>query len=164
VCSTLPPAAASCPTSLAKLGYQVTGVDVCEDLLAMARQRIREDRHLRVEPQFVVADIEAEPIKYGEFEAAIFESCFHHFQNPIAALRHVAASLAPEGVVVLTESECRQGPLKEEWVASMYQYQDHRAPIRQGAIRPDSGIRRPAVLRIFHPCRWLVLAEIRGGT
>ncbi len=128
MCSTLPAAAAGCPTSLAKLGYQVTGVDVCEDLLAMARQRIREDRHLRVEPQFVVADIEAEPIKYGEFEAAIFESCFEHFQNPIAALRHVAASLAPEGVVVLTESECRQGPLKEEWVASMHQYQTIEPP------------------------------------
>jgi 2-polyprenyl-3-methyl-5-hydroxy-6-metoxy-1,4-benzoquinol methylase len=119
---------------LAKLGYQVTGLDVCEDLLEMAHQRIREDRHLRVAPRFVVADVEAEPIKYGEFDAVIFESCFHHFQNPIAAMRHVAPSLAPEGLVVLTEGECRQGPLKQEWVAEMHQYQTIERPYTRAQL------------------------------
>jgi 2-polyprenyl-3-methyl-5-hydroxy-6-metoxy-1,4-benzoquinol methylase len=119
---------------LAKLGYHATGVDICEDLLEMARQRIEEDRHLRIEPEFVAADIEREPIKYGEFEAAIFESCFHHFQNPIAALRHVVESLTPEGVVVLTENECRQGPLKEEWIAEMLQYQTIERPYTRAQL------------------------------
>ena len=113
---------------LAKLGYHATGIDMCEDLLELARQRVAEDRHLSIEPEFLVADVEMEPIQYGEFEAAIFESCLHHFQNPIAALRHVVQSLTPEGVVALTEYECRQGPLQEQWVAEMRQYQTIERP------------------------------------
>jgi len=113
---------------LAKLGYRATGVDMCEDLLEMAHQRVNEDPRLKVKPEFILADIELAPLKSLEFDAAIFESCFHHFQNPIAALRHVVETLAPEGIVVLTESEIRQGALKEEWVEEMHKYQTIERP------------------------------------
>ena len=112
----------------AKMGYQALGVDICEDLLAMARQRVAEDTRLSIKPEFVLCDLEEETIKASNFRAAIFESCFHHFHNPISVLRHVVDVLDADGVVVLIEGECRQGGLNPQWIEEMNRYHTIERP------------------------------------
>lgn len=95
---------------LAKLGHEVVGLDISEPLIDLARRRITDEPY-RVFPErplnatFIVHDIEEAPLPgYDGFEVAFFESAMHHFYDPVSALRNVAESLAPDGVICVWES------------------------------------------------------------
>jgi len=119
---------------LTKLGYEMTGIDISADLLDYARRRMKGDPWVGVGPEridgmFLLVDIELEPVPMdGHFDAAILESCFHHFHDPIAAMRHVAASLKPDGLVFLIEGENQQGPLKQEYKKAMAEFRTLERP------------------------------------
>jgi len=55
----------------------------------------------------------------GTIDAAVLESCLHHFFDPIAALTHIAEGLGPNGLVLILEGENRAGPIKPEHLKVM---------------------------------------------
>jgi len=95
----------------ANLGHVVLGLDICDDFVELARQRL-EAVPFEVFPgekptaEFLLHDIEQSAVPSPRrFDLAYFESSLHHFLNPIAALRNVANSLKPDGVVAIVEAE-----------------------------------------------------------
>ncbi len=95
---------------LAKLGYRVTGVDICDELLKIAQERIESDPYppyvdKPFETEFIELDIEAEPIPDGEmFDCVLFLSSLHHFYNPIQVIRHTVSRLKPDGCLAIMEA------------------------------------------------------------
>lgn len=112
---------------LRKLGYQTLGLDISAEFVTLAKERLARDPQLAltdeaIEAAFIEHDLEAAPLPHqerGRFDAAILESCLHHFFDPIAALSHVVDSLAPEGVVLILEGENREGPIKTAYMDVM---------------------------------------------
>ena len=110
-----------------KLGYESTGCDISAEFVSLARARVARDPDLQKSPAelddaFFVHDIEVEPLPAaleGRYDAVVLESCLHHFVDPIAALRHLRATLAPGGVVLIIEGENRQGPIRQEYLQVM---------------------------------------------
>lgn len=95
---------------MAKLGFEVIGLDISTDLLEVAERRMASDPH----PPYVGRpfayelrehDIEAVPLGLDRpARMALFESTLHHFFDPVAALRNVRADLADDGIVAVIES------------------------------------------------------------
>jgi SAM-dependent methyltransferase len=93
----------------AKLGHFTLGIDICDDLITIARERVNRS-FFEVFPgekltaEFVVHDIESSPVASPrKFDLAYFESTLHHFFNPVAVLRNVAKSLKEDGVIAIVE-------------------------------------------------------------
>lgn len=108
-----------------KLGFDVLGIDISADAVGHAKARVGSDPDAPrgdLDAMFRVHDIEADRLDADGIDAAIFESCLHHMENPVAALEHVAAALSERGVIVLIEGENRAGPLKPEYVAEMARF------------------------------------------
>jgi SAM-dependent methyltransferase len=55
----------------------------------------------------------------ASFDAAVLESCLHHFLDPISALTHIAHALKDDGLIVIIEGENRTGSIKEEYMSVM---------------------------------------------
>ncbi|MEJ7583336.1 MAG: class I SAM-dependent methyltransferase [Acidimicrobiales bacterium] len=98
---------------LAKLGHEVIGLDISQELLDIAEQRMQTDPYHPYPPyrgrpfayELRNHDIEAEPVGLDEpVFLALFESTLHHFENPVAALRNVARDLAPAGALAVIEA------------------------------------------------------------
>lgn len=93
----------------AKLGHFVLGIDICDDFVAIARQRLASAPfppfpNEKLAADFLVHDIESGPVpSERQFELAYFESTLHHFFNPIAVLRNVATVLKPDALIAIVE-------------------------------------------------------------
>jgi SAM-dependent methyltransferase len=92
---------------LVRCGYQVTGVDISEDMVAIARGRIEaivDPIGEGVEP---VADFHAMPVREmpwtDRFDAAILYDTMHHFDNELATLQVIERTLVPGGRVFIRE-------------------------------------------------------------
>jgi ubiquinone/menaquinone biosynthesis C-methylase UbiE len=77
---------------------KVTGIDISDEMLAMAKQRVKS-------PNCTIlhGDIEALAFDDEVFDVAIFRGSFHHIANPLAALKEVKRVLRPGGGVVFVE-------------------------------------------------------------
>jgi SAM-dependent methyltransferase len=129
---------------LRRFGYETFGFDISEDFVELAKRRIRDDASLGIPESdaaamFAVHDIEDAPLSAehdGQYDAILLESCLHHFYNPMAALTHLVRCLKPDGVVVLIEGENRTGPIREEWMSVMREYDTIERPYpREQLIR-----------------------------
>jgi len=95
---------------LGKLGHEVIGLDISQELLDIAEQRMKADPFppYRGQPfryELRNHDIESEPLRLDTpVDLALFESTLHHFENPVAALRNVARDLAPTGALAVIEA------------------------------------------------------------
>lgn len=104
---------------LCKLGHSVVGCDISAELLDVAEQRMKADPF----PPYVerpfdyslsIHDVENSPLDIGEpADAAVFESTLHHFYNPVATLRNIAADLKPDGIIGVVEAAAP--PIGSEW-------------------------------------------------
>lgn len=104
---------------LAKLGHEVIGLDISDELLAVAERRMQTDPY----PPYVgqpfryelrAHDIEATPLGLDrKARLALFESTLHHFYNPVAALQNTRADLADDGIVAVIEAAAP--PKGSEW-------------------------------------------------
>jgi len=93
----------------ARLGYQVTGIDISPALVAVARERLSKvpyglDHEKILNYRFLVHDVEAEPLKEA-FEAIICYDSLHHFEDERAVLKNVAAMLDYGGQLFVLEGE-----------------------------------------------------------
>lgn len=119
---------------LARCGYAVTGVDVSEDMVEIARERVAAiERPIGkgIEPQ---AEFHAMPVLElpwsGRFDAAILYDAMHHFDDEVETLRVIRRTLAPGGRIYIHEG-VRPEPGsegEEELIAEMEQYGTLESP------------------------------------
>ena len=122
---------------LGKMGYTVLGLDVSEEMLELARERVDSEPFpphpkARLDVRFVRHDIEAAPLgeQAGEpYDLALLDSVLHHFHDPVAALRHVGESLRPEAPVAIIEVLHPEGaPIDPTNLAIMERYHTIERP------------------------------------
>ena len=85
---------------LAERGYEVTGVDISQDAIAIARQ-LQAGRQLR-SANFLVADYEEVNLEPNT-DYVIFHDALHHAESETAALRAAHAALKPGGLTICIE-------------------------------------------------------------
>jgi glycosyltransferase involved in cell wall biosynthesis/SAM-dependent methyltransferase len=93
----------------ARLGYDVTGIDISDDLVRMARERVGSvpynvDHETSLRCRFETHDIEIEPLR-EKFDAAICYDSLHHLEDERAVFRHLAAMLDVGGLLFILEGE-----------------------------------------------------------
>jgi ubiquinone/menaquinone biosynthesis C-methylase UbiE len=92
---------------------RVAGIDISDDMLAMARRRVKSERCTIVQ-----GDIEALPFADAGFDVAVFRGSFHHLAKPRESLREVGRVLRPGGGVVLFEPN--GDPFLMRWFRKLY--------------------------------------------
>ncbi len=122
---------------LGKMGYTVLGLDLSEDMLELARVRVAAEPfpphpRSRLDVRFVSHDIEAAPLgeEAGEpYDLALVDSVLHHFDDPVAALRHVGESLRPGALLAIVEALHPEGaPIDPHNLAIMERYHTLERP------------------------------------
>lgn len=93
----------------ARLGYDVTGIDISDDLIAVARERLARlpyqvDQEIPVKCRFLVCDIEEAPLP-EKFDALICYDALHHFEDERSIFRNLAAMLNIGGVLFIVEGQ-----------------------------------------------------------
>jgi SAM-dependent methyltransferase len=92
---------------LARCGYWVTGVDVSEDMVRIARERIAAIDQPIGESIEALAEFHAMPVLEmpwsGRFDAAILYDAMHHFDDEVATLRVIRRTLVPGGRIFIHE-------------------------------------------------------------
>ena len=119
---------------LARCGYAVTGVDVSEDMVRIARERIASIDG-PIGPGIVpVAKFHAMPVLElpwrERFDAAILYDAMHHFDDEVETLRVIRRTLVPGGRVFIHEG-VRPTPGSEgerQLVAEMEEYGTLESP------------------------------------
>ena len=92
---------------LARCGYSVTGVDISEDMVAIARERI-DAIPGEVGPGIApLAEFHSMPVRempWSErFDAAILYDTMHHFDGELETLEVIFRTLAPGGRIYIRE-------------------------------------------------------------
>ena len=91
----------------ARLGYNVTGIDISPDLVRISDDRVRGlpygvDPETPLRCRFLVHDVERAPL--GEkFDALVCYDSMHHFADELAVARHLAAMLNLGGLLFILE-------------------------------------------------------------
>ena len=91
----------------ARLGYNMTGMDLSEGLIQVARQRLEHlpyqvDQETQLRCHFLVHDIEAAPLA-EKFDAILCYDALHHFDDEQSVFRNLAAMLDIGGVLFILE-------------------------------------------------------------
>ncbi|MFN2493508.1 MAG: glycosyltransferase [Pyrinomonadaceae bacterium] len=93
----------------ARLGYDVTGIDISDDLIQIARERLERlpyqvDQETPLKCRFLSHDIEAAPLA-EKFDAVICYDALHHFEDEQNVFRHLAAMLEVGGLLFILEGK-----------------------------------------------------------
>ena len=91
----------------ARLGYDVTGIDISPQLIQICEERIRAlppliDHETPIRCRFAVHDIELAALP-EKFDAIVCYDAMHHLEDARSALRHIAAMIRPGGVLFILE-------------------------------------------------------------
>jgi SAM-dependent methyltransferase len=92
---------------LARCGYAVTGVDVSEDMVAIARERVAAisgpvGARFDAVAEFHAVPAAALPWK-SRFDAAILYDAMHHLDNEVETLNAIREALVPGGRIFIQE-------------------------------------------------------------
>ncbi len=103
----------------ARLGYDVTGIDISDDLIRMARERVATvpynlDHETAIRCRFLTHDIETAPLTRevgaelglefaAKFDAIICYDSLHHLIDERAVFRHLASMLDIGGLLFILE-------------------------------------------------------------
>jgi 2-polyprenyl-3-methyl-5-hydroxy-6-metoxy-1,4-benzoquinol methylase len=118
----------------ARFGYEVTGIDISPDLIAMARERLSRvpygaDHETGLKYKFLVHDIEAAALD-ETFDAILCYDALHHFEDEHAVIANVASMLKYGGQLFVLEGE--QPPegseTEDELREVMQQYETLESP------------------------------------
>ncbi|HEY0003163.1 MAG TPA: methyltransferase domain-containing protein [Pyrinomonadaceae bacterium] len=125
----------------ARLGYDVTGIDISPELIAMADERLRRvpygvDLETPLRYRFLVQDIEAAPLD-ELFDAIICYDALHHFEDEHAVLAHLSGMLKSGGLLFVLEGERPPAgsETEEELRSVMRQYETLESPFDAGYLR-----------------------------
>lgn len=119
---------------LARCGYWVTGIDVSEDMVKIASERIAAIDRPVAEGMEALAEFHAIPV--GElpwkerFDAAILYDAMHHFDDEVETLRVIRRALVPGGRIFIHEgvrpAEGSEG--ERQLIAEMEEYGTLESP------------------------------------
>lgn len=131
---------------IAKYGHYSLGIDLCEDFIKIARERVDEDRFYPkngfAKAEFIAHDLEAGPLKTNElFDVAILESSLHHFLDPVLAIKHLSESLKQDGIIIVLEG---QKPAKDSDCDKVGKVEMERYKTLERAYT------REQMIRVFH--------------
>lgn len=101
---------------LAARGAHVLGVDLSEDLLLRAREKLKS-RGLLGAADLVVGIAERPPVREGAFDAAVIHGTLHHLPDPATVIAQMATRLRPGGAFCLVEPHA--SPLRPVFDALM---------------------------------------------
>lgn len=90
-------------------GCVVTGVDVTETCLNLARARAAEHGCTAT---FLLGSADALPVPSGSFDGAICRFAFHHMAQPRDAVREMARAVRPGGWVLVADMVSDDDPAK----------------------------------------------------
>lgn len=88
----------------------IVGLDISEQALALARQRVDEAGHRGV--RYEKTDLDRLELRPRSYDAVFAHQSLHHVRELEACLRQVAFALEPEGVFYFDEYV---GPARHEW-------------------------------------------------
>ncbi len=93
----------------ARLGYDVSGIDISEGLIAAARERLSRlpyqvDEETPVRCRFLTHDVEAAPLA-EKFDAIICYDALHHFEDEQSVFRNLAKMLDVGGLLFILEGQ-----------------------------------------------------------
>lgn len=93
----------------ARLGYDVTGLDISPDLIEVARERVAHvpygaDHETPLRCRFLVHDVEGAPLE-EQFDAVVCYDSLHHFEDERAVLRNLAAMTRHGGSLFILEGD-----------------------------------------------------------
>ncbi len=93
----------------ARLGYDLTGIDISDDLIRIARERLDSvpynvDHETALCCRFLTHDIEAAPLA-EKFDAVICYDSLHHFEAEQTVFRHLAMMLEVGGMLFILEGQ-----------------------------------------------------------
>src|SRR5436190_6385080 len=92
---------------LARCGYWVTGIDISEDMVEIARLRVAQIPDQVGQGIDAHAEFHAMPVREmpwtGRFDAAILYDTMHHFDNELETLRVILRTLVPGGTIYIRE-------------------------------------------------------------
>jgi SAM-dependent methyltransferase len=119
---------------LARCGYWVTGVDVSEDMVRIARERIAAIDEPIGPGIEALAEFHAIPVLdlpwTNRFDAAILYDAMHHFDDEVDTLRVIRRTLVPGGRIFIHEgvrpAEGSEGEL--ELISEMEEYGTLESP------------------------------------
>ncbi|MCA1575107.1 MAG: methyltransferase domain-containing protein, partial [Acidobacteria bacterium] len=92
-----------------RLGYKVLGIDISDDLIQMARERVERvpyhvDHETSLQCRFLKHDVESAPLPQ-KFDALICYDALHHFGDESAVFSHLAAMLNIGGSLFILEGQ-----------------------------------------------------------
>ena len=125
----------------ARLGYDVTGLDISPDLVEVARERAAKvpygaDHETPLRCRFLVHDVEGAPLA-EQFDAVICYDSLHHFEDERAVLRGLAAMTAYGGSLFILEGDrpAEGSESEEEMLGVMREFGTLEAPFRPDYLR-----------------------------
>jgi SAM-dependent methyltransferase len=119
---------------LARCGYWVTGVDVSEDMVRIARERIAAVEEPIGEGIEALAEFHAMPVGdmpwRERFDAAILYDAMHHFDDEVETLRVIRRTLVPGGRIFIHEGVRPPEGSEGEWqlISEMEEYGTLESP------------------------------------
>ncbi len=125
----------------ARLGYEMTGIDISDGLIQVARERLESlpyqvDHETPVRCRFVTHDIEAAPLS-EKFDAIICYDALHHFADEKSVFRNLAAMLDIGGVLFIVEGHKPPSgsPTEIELRGFMEKYKTLESPFTSDYLR-----------------------------
>ncbi|MBC8029283.1 MAG: methyltransferase domain-containing protein [Pyrinomonadaceae bacterium] len=125
----------------ARLGYEMTGIDISDDLIQMARERVERipynvDHETPLKCRFVTHDVEIAPLA-EKFDAVICYDSLHHFVDEHAVMRHLSAMVARGGLLFILEGDKPEegSATEEELVGVMREFATLESPFDPEYLR-----------------------------
>jgi 2-polyprenyl-3-methyl-5-hydroxy-6-metoxy-1,4-benzoquinol methylase/glycosyltransferase involved in cell wall biosynthesis len=125
----------------ARLGYDVTGIDISPDLIEIARGRVASvaygaDHETPLRCRFLVHDAEGSPLA-EEFDAVVCYDSLHHFEDERAVVRNLAAMTRYGGEVFILEGDrpAEGSETEEELLEVMRRYETLESPFSRPYLR-----------------------------
>jgi SAM-dependent methyltransferase len=119
---------------LVRCGYWVTGIDVSDDMVEIARERIAALNTPISESVEPLAEFHAMPVRdlpwVERFDAAILYDTMHHFDEEVETLRTIQRSLVPGGRIYIREGARPQpgSEAEQNLIAEMEQHRTLESP------------------------------------
>ncbi|HYJ05467.1 MAG TPA: methyltransferase domain-containing protein [Chthoniobacterales bacterium] len=125
----------------ARLGYDVTGIDISPDLIRISEDRVRGlsygvDHETALRCRFLVHDVESAPL--GEtFDALVCYDAMHHFADEQAVSRNLAAMLNVGGLLFILEGTKppQDSPGEAELIDVMQRFETLESPFEAAYLR-----------------------------
>jgi len=125
----------------ARLGYDVTGMDISDDLIQMARERVERtpynvDHETPLRCRFLTHDVETAPLA-EKFDAVICYDSLHHFVDEHAVMRHLSAMVSRNGLLFILEGDKPEegSATEEELVGVMREFATLESPFDPEYLR-----------------------------